>query len=142
MGTQDLSGKTMPDSPKLKITLGCHSRKPTLELELATLKLLDDFLGRLDLDVGQGLVEIGNPVGGDGAVDGADMVPDQDVVLGPVVGVAVFGLQHMGEQVVECVAALCVAHTFDAYGKTGVHVDHLAPADRVREKHRVRHRRP
>src|SRR4051812_31900716 len=81
------------------------------------------------------------PVIGDRAVDRAEMIPDENIVLAPDMRIAELRLKLVREQIVEHLVAVALGKLVDAHREAGIAVQHLAAGDRMREKDRMHDRR-
>ena len=78
---------------------------------------------------------------GDRAMDGAEVVPHQQVVLVPGVGVAEALFELEAEQVFQHLVALAFGEFVDPHRIAGIAVQHLPAGDRMGEEQRMHHRR-
>ena len=66
-------------------------------------------------------------------VPGTDVVPQENVAYAPVVPVTIGRFQHVREEIVEHFLTLAWLELIDLHREAGIHVDHFATRDRVRE---------
>src|SRR4051794_15758110 len=75
------------------------------------------------------------------AVQRAEMVPHQDIILAPDIGPTKPRLELMDEQVFEHLVAFALGQFIDPHDETGVATKDALASDRMRQEQRMDHRR-